>query len=348
MLVHHRNTPLTAVGITRWHRPTEAYSQVRNDFHRHPGHTLRAYRVAGYILSHADGFTQTQKQIARACGLSLTTVRAALEDLREERYLVSRRVREAGRWVGTAYAISDIPFTNEELAALCPPEPDSEHSHSEHSESAHPKKINASKKTTTPEKTNPSGGATADADGPNLEVPSPDGQEKPVVQPAAQDALFDVPAPEKARKAESPSARTVVAAFVESYREHHSGGDPVKSAIGRVARAAKAILSAGTAAPEELTEAARAMGAGPFNNLDVALSIHRQGGRKRKGFTPGTPARPYTDPDWQQVAVDVEREWYERLLVDDEAVRWALQDPSEVERLVAAHPELDARFRDVA
>lgn len=349
MLVSHSNTPLTAVGITRYHRPDEAYVKLRNDFARNAQISLRAFRVASFILSHQDGFAQSQQQIARACGLSLNTVRAALEDLRRDHYLVSRRIREHGRWIGTAYAVSDIPFTAEELNALSEPHADSEHADSEHAESAQPKKISSSKKINNPEETNPSGGTTAEAARPSLESPPPEeSQEEPMSPPTDAIALFDVPAPVKAGKAESPSARTVVAAFVDSYRRHHSGADPVKRSISRVGRDAKATLEAGTASPEELAAAASRMGEGPYDNLAVALNIHRQKGQKRKGFTAGTPARLHTHPEQQAAAARVETEEYQQLLTDDELVRWVARDSAEVSKWIARYPDLEARFRDVA
>ena len=334
------STPLTAVGITRYHRPTEAYSQVRNDFHRNPSVTLRAYRVAGYILSHADGFVQTQKQIARACGLSVTTVRAALEDLRDSRHLVSARVREHGRYVGTAYAVSDVPFTNAEVEALSGPDTESVHTESE----PH-KKIITSEKT---RKKDPSGGSTPGGARPNLKV-SPiqeQRQEDAVAPPAGSLALFDVPP--KPATAESPSARLVVAAFVSSYRTNHSAMEPPKRSIGRVAREAKALLSAGDAAPAELESAARQMGEGQWDNLTMALKIWRERGSTRSQVRGPSPALPPSHPTWVKVAEDEDARVYQRLLHDDELVHWIAGDPSEVDKWVARHPELAARFEAVA
>jgi DNA-binding CsgD family transcriptional regulator len=334
-------TPLSSVGIVRYHRPTEAFSQVRNDFHRNPSLSLRAYRVAGYILSHADGFVQTQKQIARACSLSVTTVRAALEDLRGSRYLVSARVREHGRYVGTAYAVSDVPFTDAEVNALS-----GLGTESVHTESVPHKKITTSEKT---RKNNPSGGTTAGAAPRSLEPPPihEQRQEDAVPPPAESLALFDVPAPTKAQKAESPSAKTVVAAYVDSYRQNHSAVDPPKRSIGRVAREAKALLSAADADPGELSAAAAAMGEGQWDNLTMALKIHRERGSRNR--TRGAlPALPHTHPVWVEIAREEDAKTYQRVLVDDELVRWISGDQSEVDKWIARYPELAARFESVA
>lgn len=336
------STPLAAIGITRYHRPTEAFSQVRNDFHRNPGISLRAYRVAGYILSHADGFVQTQKQIARACNLSVTTVRAALEDLRQGRYLVSVRLREHGRHVGTAYAVSDIPFTDAEVEALSPPGTESVCT-----ESVPHKKTIHSENT---KKTNPSGGETAGAAPRSLE-PSPiheQRQEDAVAQPAESLALFDVPAPSKAKKAESPSAKTVTAAYVDSYRKNHSALEPPKSSIGRVARDAKALLAAAEADPSELAAAAAQMGEGRWDNLTMALKIWRERGSKRAQVRGAAPALPHDHPTWMRIADEVEAETYQELLTDDALVAWIAGDQSEVDKWVARFPDLAARFGAVA
>lgn len=338
------STPLSSIGIVRYHRPTESFSQVRNDFHRNASISLRAYRVAGYILSHADGFVQSQKQIAKAVGLSLNTVRGALQDLQDDGYLARQRLREGGRWVGTAYAVSDVPFTDDELTALCPPRADSEHS-----ESARHKKITTSEKTREKQ---PSGGETADAAPRSLDL-SPiheQRQEDAVAPPVETLALFDPP-PAPAKTAEpkpppSPSAGTVVAAFVDAYRKAHSGADPVKAAIGRVARDAKMLIDTGRAAATELEKAATEMGGTSYNNLPVALDKLREA--PKRGRRGAVPASPFSDPHWQQIAAEQEIQWYQDLLTDDDAIRWARRDPSEVDKLIVRYPDLADRFRDVA
>jgi Helix-turn-helix domain len=199
------------------------------------------------------------------------------------------------------------------------------------------------------EQENPSGGQTADAAAPSLGSPSI-AKEEPVTPPAETLALFDPP-PLKAKDAgkpkqpPSPSAGSVVAAFVDSYRKHHSGGDPVKSAIGRVARDAKMMIDEGRAAATELERAASEMGSGPYANLPVALDKLRQKPARR---TAGVPARPHTDPHWQEVEQRTRREYRESLLTDDDMIRWTKRFPSEVDKVLTEWPELADRFRDVA
>lgn len=336
------STPLSSIGIVRYHRPEADYSPHRNTFDRHPGHTLRAYRVAGFMLSHAAGFVQTQKQIARACGLSVVTVRAALEDLRQAGYLVSKVVREHGRQVGTAYAVSDLPFTDAEVEALSGPGTDSVHT-----ESVPHKKIIHSEKTKVKD---PSGGETADAAPRSIEdLPIREQRQEDAVAPPAESlALFDVPASVKAKKPEEPSAKTVTAAYVDSYARNHSGVKPPQRSIGRVARDAKAMLVRADSGPEELARAAAQMGEGQWDNLTMALKILREGGSKRSQTRGAAPALPYEHPVWQQAAREEEARVYQRLQEDDELVRWIGGDPSEVDKWVSKFPELAARFESVA
>lgn len=338
----NRSTPLSSIGIVRYHRPETDYSPHRNTFDRHPGHTLRAYRVAGYMLSHAVGFVQTQKQIAKACGLSVVTVRAALEDLRRARYLVSTVIREHGRQVGTAYAISDLPFTDAEVEALSGPGTESVHT-----ESVQHKKIIHSEKT---KKNNPSGGETPGGAPRSIgDLPIHEQrQEDAVAPPAGTLTLFDVPAPTKAQKAESPSARTVVAAYVDSYRQNHSAMDPPKRSVGRVAREAASLLKGAEADPGELEAAARQMGEGQWDNLTMGLKIYRERGSRRSQVRGPAPALPYDHPVWQKAANEEEARVYKRIMDDDELVRWIGGDQSEVDKWVSKFPELAARFESVA
>ncbi len=199
---------------------------------------------------------------------------------------------------------------------------------------------------------NPSGGQTADAAAPSLEVsPILTTTEEPVTPPSDTLALFDAePQPKTAKTVKappSPSAGTVVAKFVDAYRSAHGGNDPVKAAIGRVARDAAMLIREGRAAAAELERAATVMGGTSYNNLPVELDKLRENG-KRGGRQSGTPARPHTDPHWQAVAARQKIEYHNDLMTNDESIRWARRFPEEVDRLIAEWPEVAARFRDVA
>lgn len=166
--------------------------------------------------------------------------------------------------------------------------------------------------------------------------------------PAGSLTLFDVPAPTKAQKAESPSARTVVAAYVDSYRQNHSAMDPPKRSVGRVAREAASLLKGAEADPGELEAAARQMGEGQWDNLTMGLKIYRERGSRRSQVRGPAPALPYDHPVWQKAANEEEARVYKRIMDDDELVRWIGGDQSEVDKWVSKFPELAARFESVA
>lgn len=273
-------TPLRTVGVTRYRRPQKNYTIIRNAFLRDRHVSPRAAKVGGYILTHADGFTQTQMQLAASTGLSVVTVRAALRDLADLGYMAMRVIRERGRIVGTAYAMADAPFTPEELAQLTsddvPSEPCTE---SVPTESVPPKKTRSRRDSSPVEEDQPSGGA---ADAAPVEDQTPEEQPMPTATDPAQAQLFDVETPEPppagARKPEG--AQAVVAAYVEAWHQFNAEGEPLRASKGRIARDAKALLSRGEATEEELVASARAMAATPFCNLGVQLTIHRRGGRR--------------------------------------------------------------------
>lgn len=312
--------PLSAVGITRYHRPDGEWTKRRQAFDRNPHLSLRAFRVASYVLSHAEGFVQTERAIARGCGISVTTVRAAIADLVADRYIVKRRIREHGRWIGTAYAVSDRQFTPEEVAQLSAPGAESLRTDSERSESVRPKKTTPVRETTSgQEDQTPSGGPAGAAPS----VAADDHQENAMTKrrgPEPDLVLFEDLQPvqaEPAARAGGQSAATVVAAYVDSHRRNH-GGDPLQRDKGRVARDAAGMLHAGQASVTELVAAATELGQGPWANLGVQLK------KIRERTAPANPARgrvnaiPASDPRWQVLADKQEAEHRERMANDPE------------------------------
>jgi hypothetical protein len=273
-------TPLRTVGVTRYHRPQKNFTTIRNAFLRDRRVSPRAAKVGGYILSHANGFTQTQLQLAANTDLSVMTVRSALRDLAALGYVVMRVIRDHGRIMGTAYAVSDTPFTEVELAQLTsddvPSEPCTE---SVCTELVPPKKTRSRRDSSPGEEDQPSGGTAGAA--PVEKLVTPEEEPMPTATDPAQAQLFDVESPEpppaEARRPEG--AQLVVSAYVEAWRDLNDGRDPLKSAKGRIARDAKAMLTKGEATEPELVASARAMAATPFSNLGVQLNIHRRGGR---------------------------------------------------------------------
>jgi hypothetical protein len=291
-------TPLSAVGVTRYHRAQKNYTTLRNSFVRDAKVSLRAFRVGAYVLSHADGFTQTQAQIATACGLAINTVRAALRDLAGDGYLASKVIREHGRIVGTAYAVSDTPFTEVELAQLTSDNVTSEPcADSAYTKSAPPKKTRSRRDSSTGEEEQPSGGAAGAAP---VEDHAPEEEPMPTATDPAQAQLFDIPStePPAAEPRKPEGAQAVIAAYVEAWREFNAEGEPLKSHKGRIARDAKALLTQGAATEEELVAAARAMASSPYANLGVQLNMQRG---RRGGSGPGNvPPVPEHDPGWAQ------------------------------------------------
>lgn len=275
------------MGVTRYHRPTKGYTIIRNAFHRDVNVSPRAAKVGAYVLTHANGFTQTQLQLALNTGLSVMTVRAALRDLATLGYMAMRVIRERGRVVGTAYAMADTPFTREELAQLTrddvPSEPCTD---SVPTDSVPPKKTR-SRRDSSPEKEDqPSGGAAGAA---LDQESSPEEEDMPTQTDPAQAQLFDVETPEppaaEARKPEG--AQAVVAAYVDAWHRFNAEGEPLRAHKGRIARDAKTMLAKGEATQAELVAAASAMGSTPFANIAVQVNILRG---RNKGQGPGNVA----------------------------------------------------------
>jgi hypothetical protein len=332
--------------IRRVNRPADDFTMIRNEFVRDDRLSFKARGLGAWLMSHAAGWETSAAAIAKACGCGREQVRTALLELERHRYLRRVQERTPGGTLGqSVYEVQCTPFDEESPGGdrdpvsrrrLVRPRETEQH------------KKTTSKKTTQQQKNTPSGGATADAAPRSLE-PSPiheQRQEDAVAPPAETLALFDPPPSVKAQKPREPSAGTVVAAFVDAYRKAHSGADPVKAAIGRVARDAKMLIETGRAAPQELEKAATEMGGTSYNNLPVSLDKLREA--PKRGRQGAVPASPFSDPHWQEIAVEQDRQWYQDLLTDDESIRWARRDQSEVDKLIARYPELAARFRDVA
>lgn len=336
--------------IRRGSRPADNLTLIANGFLRDTSVSLAARGLGAQLLSHRDGWEITTAGLAKAEGIGRDKLRGYMRELEAAGYLRRERERLSGGRLGEMlYEIHDVPQRPEKPSSNLRLDGQALDSQGL---AARPHKKNIFQKINKDEKTNPSGGSSASAAGPTLE-PSPiHDEEEPVTTSVDQGALFDVPAKKKTagKRGEapaSPSAATIVAAFVDSYRQHHSGGQPGKSSIGRVARDAKGILSRGEAGPEELAQAATAMGEGPWDNLAMALKIFRdRGSRPRvQGYA---PALPPTAPVWVEIAERVDAETYRKLLVDDELVAWIAGNRAEMDKWITRHPDLAERFQAVA
>lgn len=320
---------------------------VSNTFARDARLSLEAIGLGLWLLSHAAGWETNVRTITKQVKAGRDKVNRILRELEELRYLRRTQERVAGGRAGAmVYEIQCTPFEDE------PPGGTDEletRKRLNRQRSNNPHKKTTPKETTSQEKTTPSGGATADAAPPSLEVPSALTQEDPVAKPAGDLALFDAPEVDL-RQAGKTGAQAIVAAWIDSYRKHHGGEDPLKPDIGRVARDAKGMLTRGEAGEDELSAAAIAMGQGIYVNLAMALKKLREDKRPaRPGARQGmAPASPHTDPYWQEVGRRNESEWYQQLQTDDEAVEWVRQDPLVVDELCAKWPELADRLRGAA
>jgi len=288
--------PLSTVGVTRYHRPLKNFTTLRNSFVRDAKISLRAFRVGALVLSHAAGYIQTQAQLATATGLSVNTVRAALRDLAQDGYLASKIVRENGRVIGTAYAVSDTPFTDAELAQLSADDvPSGPCAESAYSKSAPPKKTRSRRDSSTGEEDQPSGGA-ADADSIEGHA-TPEEEPMPIATDPAQAQLFDVESPEPppAEQRKPQGAQAVIAAYVDSWRQHHAEGEePLRADKGRIARDTNALLRKQEATQEELLAAAAELGRSHWANIATQVKMIR---RRRTG-SGNTPAVPEDHPGW--------------------------------------------------
>lgn len=323
--------------IQRVESPAERYAIVSNSFARDHRLGFFARGVGVFLLSHRDGWEITASGIARQAGIGRDQVRRALVELEHHRYL--RRVRqrsENGKLGPMLYLIRCTPFPCEDednprsdLRLVDQAQAD------QAPVSAHHKKT--SPKDTTSQKENPSRGAAAPA--PAARSPEEDEPMPARKPPADQPLPFDLPGPVKAEPA--PSARDVVAAYVSSYAENHSGGRPVPADIGRVSRDAKAALSAGKASVPELVAAATALGATPYANLGVQLGITRSS-KPVARIAPVAPRGSFDEAHHQS-----KLRFAEKIRTDRETAAWVAQDPVEVQNMIDFDPTLLEAFRAV-
>lgn len=159
-----------------------------------------------------------------------------------------------------------------------------------------------------------------------------------------QPQVMEIRGRQNGKSSASKSAADVVAAFVDSYREHHSGGDPVRRDIGRVARDAGQLIRDGQATIAELTDAAKAMGAGRYANLGVQLNIlrDRKAGRGSKGIARVAPREAF-----DEAATVAQARFIANIKADPEVAAWVAEDPDAVEKLCQQDPSLRIVFAEV-
>jgi helix-turn-helix protein len=280
------------------------YTKILNAFVRDTRIPHTAFRIGAYVVGHAPEFRLTQASIAKALGMHRTTVLNALAALEELGYV--RRVKHftsAGRRPDTII-LGQEPRTDAEWNELLSAHvgfPNVAETNVGKTDSVK----RASSKKNKAQEDQPSGGDAAAAS-PPAEQPE---EEMPKTA-APQESLFPgLEQPKKPRKApalpEGPAA--VVAAFVESYSQHHEGRRPLTSNIGKVGQAAKMILNREEATQEQLVLCAQAMGRTEWANLAQELEFSRKP-RGRAGAAKSS--RPvlttHDDAGWDSVRSSVQ------------------------------------------
>lgn len=270
--VTHRSLILTASGaysmtytVNRRTRPAEAFTMISNAFLRDTTLSIAARGLGAYLLTHAVGFKLSASAVQKAAGTGRDKTRALLAELEQAGYLVRERVHERGRLRGVEYSMSDEKTRSEpspENPSPVPPaetpEQPTENKALENKALAQPshKKITSEK--TTQENITPPGGDDFAA--------APDGGMFPAPEKPAEEK------PERAF-----SAATVVATYVDSYREK-TGGDPTKRFIAQVGREAKALIAEGRE-PAKILTAATALGKTAYPTLERQFAILQHGGQ---------------------------------------------------------------------
>lgn len=324
--------------LRRVNRPADSFTMISNEFVRDSRLSFKARGLGAWLLSHIEGWETSIEAISRTAGVGREQVRTGLLELEAAGYL--RRYQERddhGRAGEAVYLIQCTPFdpepTGQDRNRFSRPR-------SPRPRSPQPHKKTSSKNNIPKEKT-PSGGSPAGESHPTGSTERPGTMTKTKTRQEPLALPLELPKP-PSREPEAATARTVVAAFVDAYRAAHSGGNPTKANIGRVARDARRILDAGTAGPAELSAAATAMGASPWSNLGVALNIHRSRAAG-KHITQG-PA-PVADRDaFAEGAAAEHAAFVEQIRNDPEVAAWVAEDPDAVARLVAEDPSLRAVF----
>ena len=288
--------------IRRYNRPERDFELIHRSFMRLSTKELsmRGRTVALFVLSHGPGYVLTQESIARKLELAVRTVAEALKDLEAAGLLVRIEERnERGHRTGTAMHVSDVPFTDQERADLLGSLPaKSADAESADAHLAGHKESN-SKQESKGEEEQPSGGS--DAGAPPASESSPSTEEdmaRPVM--TDQPSLFEAPEAEKPKRKDRPrptGSPAVVAAYVDSYVEHHDR-KPLGSDLGKIGRAAKLIMAKGDATEEELVRCASTMGRGDYTDLYQELRFSRPATR---GAGRTIPARRDDEGSWLEM-----------------------------------------------
>jgi hypothetical protein len=84
------------------------YTQIPNEWLRDPNLSLRARGLLALLMSHAEGFSVTTKQLVATNPEGETAIRAAVDELKRHRYLVVNKLRGYhGRIEGWTWELTD-------------------------------------------------------------------------------------------------------------------------------------------------------------------------------------------------------------------------------------------------
>lgn len=286
--------------VYAFNRPADRFTIIANDLIEDRELKHAAFRIVVYVGRHATNFRLSQHAIGRALGMDRGTVARHLVHLEELGYLRrSPNFSADGRQADDLY-VSQTRLTperwNEALPSPCGKTP---HGEIPHGKTQQRKKTNSKK--TKRKEDQPFGRSAAAA--PPAPEPSPSTEEDmPRAAASDQPGLFDAPEVAKPKRKDRPApsgSSAVVAAYVESYVEHHDGQRPLKSDLLKVGSAAKLIMRREEATEEELVKCARTMGRGAFSNLFQELKFSRPA---TKGPGRTIAARRDDEDNWTDMA----------------------------------------------
>lgn len=229
----------------------------------------KAKGVAALLASHSSNFRFSADEISKWATDGRRAVQGALRELEDAGYLRRERaVNGHGRATGMIYQL--FPSPQVEPQGGFGPAENAPTANGPAENRTDPYKESTPKEYITPKEDHQEdpaerGVATAAEDLP--------------FEPAKDGGLFDDaplrPEPEPPAP-RAFSAGTVVAAYVDSFRERSGGKDPVKRYIAQVGREAKAMIDSGVAS-DVLLAAAKALGRTAYASLERQVMMAQSG-----------------------------------------------------------------------
>jgi helix-turn-helix protein len=255
--------------IRRGPMAADEFTTVANAFARDARLSLKARGLGLWLFSHRDGWKLSVRAVAKQVGCGVDQVQSALKELEEHGYLVRERDRaDGGRFDSMDYYVTDTPASAQV---------DTTYGKPIHGEPTR-------WKTRTHKKTSPK------------DTNSQEDQDAPLGSAgalAADGGLFDAP---KTTPPE-PTAKDVVAAYVDAFRVKAQGRNPIGSDIRKVGNQAKRMLGDGVPF-DVLHRAATTLGASRFSDLQVPVRELLNGSGARANGSIGSPATYRNEDYW--------------------------------------------------